>query len=390
MRIKMNWKLSFIACVVFLGLKPGHCDVPTVSSESPQPPSFLEESVETPLLSDAKEDKQKSRDKELDTRISKLETDMQKVRGKTEYGNFGAKTASGNPQVDGYGFSIAADFLFWKLYEGGTDYLLKSKNHQLALPVKATLQHFNFDWEPGFKVSAGYLFEHDGWDTNLEYTYYKSHARHSSKGDFLFPLVGNESLALSQAKGRWHVFFQNLNFLLGRNYFVSKSLSLHPLFGITSAWIDQHRYFHFTATSTEQITLKSRNDFWGIGPHLGLDTKFYLGKNFSIYGNVSGSLLWGDFHVNEKEANKTAGLTFYHLHDDLHRMVPNGAFALGLSYETSFSEDFYHLSVKAGYENQYWFRQNQLPLFDVNGNAFHRVSDDLSMQGLTVEARLDF
>jgi hypothetical protein len=328
---------------------------------------------------DAKEKKQQAR-------VSQLEADMQQVGGKTAYKNFGAKTASANPQIDGYGFFATADFLFWKLYEGGTDYLLKGQD----VPVKGKLQHANFNWEPGFKVGAGYLFDRDGWDTQIEYTYYKTHAHHTTHGNFLFPQVGNPTLELTQANAKWHVFFQNIDLVLGRNYFVSNYFSLHPLFGLTSAWIDQHRHFRFLATSEEHIALNSRNDFWGIGPHLACNGQLYLGRNFSVYGNVAGNLLWGDFHVSEKEANKTAGTEFYHLHNNLRRMVASIAFALGLSYETSFAKDCYHLGLKAGYENQYWFRQNQLPLFDSTGNTFHRLTEDLGLQGLTVEVRLDF
>ena len=376
----MNWIALFCTLLI---LQVGHCDYATLPEESIQIVPFVPKS--SPLAA-KEEEKQDSNEQKQKGVVSKLGTDMQQIAGKTAYGNYGAKTASANPQIDGYGFFATADFLFWKLYEGGTDYLLKGKD----APVKGTLRHVNFDWEPGFKVGAGYLFEHDGWDTGVEYTYYRTHAHHSTHGNFLFPQVGNPSLEFTQAKAHWRVFFQNLDFLLGRNYFVSQSFSLHPLFGLTSAWIDQHRHFHFLAVSNEHISLRSRNDFWGIGPHLTCNARFYLGKNFSVYGNVAGDLLWGNFHVSEKETNKSAGREFYHLHDSLHRMVASAAFALGLSYETSFAQDRYHLGLKAGYENQYWFRQNQLPLFDVHGNAFHHLSEDLGLQGFTFETRLDF
>src|SRR5579863_7371025 len=93
---------------------------------------------------------------DLDARIDLLETDLQKIRGETAYGTFGARLAPATPQVDGYGFFITADLLWWKLYEGGTDFLLKNAHSHDNFPIKGKIKHFNFDWEPGFKVSGGY------------------------------------------------------------------------------------------------------------------------------------------------------------------------------------------------------------------------------------------
>ncbi len=328
----------------------------------------------------------------LDKRIGKLETDMKKISAVNEYGHLGPRTASANPQIDGFGFFATADFLWWKLYEGGTDYLFKAKNDRGIFPVKGNIKHFNFEWEPGFKVGLGYLFEHDGWEANIEFTYFKTHARSSasSHSPDLFPLAGNPVLNFTKAKGHWHVNFYDIDFVLGRNYFVSKFLSLCPFFGLASAWIDQHRRIHFIAEGGDRIVLKNKNDFWGIGPRLGLDAQFAFCEHYSCYGNISGNLLWGDFHVNEFDKDNTTNIEFHDLHYNLHRMVPNVAFGLGLAYETTFAQNCYHLLIKCGYENQYWWRQNQLPIPDVNSLEFRRASQDLSMQGLTVEFRLDF
>ncbi len=329
---------------------------------------------------------------DIDARVSKLETDMQKVRTETAYGNYGAKTAPANPQLDGYGLFATADLLVWKLYEGGTDYLLKTKHDAGSFPIEGDIRHFDFKWEPGFKVGAGYVFEHDAWEGYAEFTYFRTHANNSSNTHFpnLFPLVGDETLILNSSKGHWSVNFYKLDAVIGRNYFVSRYLALHPYFGLGSAWISQDRHFHFRTNNLYQIKIKSENDFWGIGPRLGINMQFYYSKNFSCFGNVSGDLLWGEFNVKESEKDRTSGIEFYDLRYNLDRAVPTIAFQAGMVYEDNFADDLYHFMVKASYENQYWWRQNQLPLFDSGANSFHRVSEDLSMQGFTLEFRLDF
>lgn len=331
-------------------------------------------------------------DADVEARIGRLETDMKKVRGETAYGNYGAKTPSAASQIDGYGLFITADFLWWKLYEGGTDYVFVDKKAPAVTPNIGPMKHFNFEWQPGFKVGVGYLFEHDGWDAYADFTYFKTEASHSFESDVLrfYPLFGQESFPLFDLHAHWHVDFYDINLVLGRNFFVSKYLSLRPFFGLATAWIDQHRRFSGHRIFDNLIVLKGKNDFWGIGPRLGLDAQFFFCENFSLFGNFFGDLLWGDFHVKEFEDNKTSDFEFYNLRYNLHRMVPAIGFGLGAAYETNLNGDRYHFMIKAGYENQYWWRQNQLPIFDSLSTAFERWSEDLSLQGLTVEFRLDF
>ena len=63
---------------------------------------------------------------------------------------------------------------------------------------------------------------------------------------------------------------------------------------------------------------------------------------------------------------------------------------IGVVFEDNFADDAYHFMIKLGYEGQYWWRQNQLPEFDGSTNGFHTASEDIAMQGLTFEMRLDF
>jgi hypothetical protein len=64
---------------------------------------------------------------------------------------------------------------------------------------------------------------------------------------------------------------------------------------------------------------------------------------------------------------------------------------LGIGYETNIYHDKYRIEISARYENQYWWNQNQLPYFAYfEPERFQRYAEDLSFQGLTVDARFDF
>jgi hypothetical protein len=328
----------------------------------------------------------------IDDRVSKLETDMKIVRTGTAFGNYGAKTASANPQNDGYGFFITGDFLWWKLYEGGDEYAIERRTPSKSA-INGKVETLNFKWEPGFKVGAGYDMEHDGWDIFFNFTYYTTRAdttKHTGEKDDLITILGLSDTLASEAKARWHVHFYDLDATIGRNFFVSKSLALHPSVGITSAWISQKSHVDYTLPSSHLIA-KSRNDFWGIGPRLGLNTRFYLGKNFSVYGDAAAALLWGDFTIKETEFEAVPFIAFDSTKGkDLHRIAPTLGFCLGLAYETNFYQDRYHILIKLGYETQYWWRQNQLPHPYVFSFSYDRYSEDLSLLGLTLDVRFDF
>lgn len=321
----------------------------------------------------------------VEERVEKLQMDMQQVRGQTAYENYGVRTPMGAYPTDGYGFFASTDFLWWKLYEGGTDYLFDLKTPLNTLPIQGPIHFLHFPWEPGYKVEIGCLFDHDGWDVTSQLTGYqtKTNVTKHKHTATLFPLLGTPNLNTSRIQTHWIVDFYHLNFLLGRNTFVSKYLTLRPFFGLSSAWFFQKR-----TMDGGVFFLKGKSNFWGIGPELGVNAQFFFCEHWSVYGDFFTDLLWGNFQIQEKEKTPPAGLQLYHLHSSMHQMIPAVGFGLGLAYEMAF--DHFYTTFKLGYENQYWWRQNQFPVFDPTLLQFQRCAEDLSLQGLTVEARLDF
>lgn len=325
----------------------------------------------------------------LDARVSQLEIDMNRVRGQTAFENFGAKTAAAYPQIDGYGWFFTGDFLFWKLYGLQTDFVFESRPGSTVF--KGDVEHMTFRWRPGYRLSLGYIFDYDGWDVNLIFTDYTTKAKHSERahGDaLLYPLWGASSEAqIMHAK--WSVNYWEFDLNLGRNFFLSRFLSFHPSFGLTFAQINQHRSAE-TFMNAEHLHLRGVNHFQGIGPRMGVDTQFFLGRNFSLYGNVAGALLWGDFDVHEKQASTRTSTVYYDQDGDTHRMAPMINMGIGIAFETNFNNNCNHFLVKVGYEGQYFWRQTQFPLLSDVSFSQQRVSGDLGMQGLTVDFRFDF
>ena len=335
----------------------------------------------------------------LDSRVSSLESRMSAVKTQTAKGTVGAKMATAHPLIDGYGFFFTADALYWQVKEWGTQYVIKNKEPS-TLPVEGKSKQAHFDWDLGFRVGGGYNFEHDEWDAQVYFTWFETDAdnrTHADKNGILFPQIGLPEGSGKKAKIHWDVDYYVIDAELGRNFFVSKFLAFRPFFGIETAWVNQEMRFNerFAPGSNQTQThliVKSRNDFWGIGPRTGVDSTWYFGEHFSLFGNLSGALLWGDFDVRDKEKTTGVGsIKLTNAEGDFHAIVPNVKTILGLQWDTNFSENEHHIGIKLGYEFQYLWKQNQmLNIYTPSTAVYERESADLSINGITLDVRFDF
>lgn len=337
----------------------------------------------------------------LDSRVSILEAQMNEVSTKTVHGNWGAKTASAAPQILGENWFFTGDMLWWHVNEGGNDYAVRYKGDLFSPETKQKDLKLNFKWNWGFRAGIGTTFDHDRWDLSLNFTWFRadnSAAASPHGGPGVIPLLGNPINSLtpnvaSQVKIHWNIRFYNLDLNLGRNYFVSSKLAFHPFIGVKTGWINQNQHVNSKLFFPEvtQVKTKTDNDFWGIGPSAGVEGKWFIGNCFNLFGSAAGALLWGDFDVHQKQHSSIIDETTYRIGFDFHTVVPMTQMQIGMGYETNIYHNQYRIAVNARYEHQYWWQQNQMPYFPLASTyKFRRFSDDLSLQGLTVDVRFDF
>ncbi len=333
-----------------------------------------------------------------ESRLSILEAQINETSVRTVHGNYGAKTASASPQFAGENWFFTGDMLWWHVDEGGTDYAQLFEGTpgvSSSVPVKNRRLDFKWDW--GFRAGIGTTFRHDTWDLYLNFTWFRADNSSASSlhqsGVFLTPLTDVPPLQASQVKAHWNIHFYDFALNLGRHYFISPKLAFHPYLGLKTSFISQTKRSKSTIFDPFEGILKSkdRNDFWGIGPDFGFESKWFLVSGFNLFGSAGGALLWGDFVVRHKEKSPDLEFTRYDFHLDLHRVVPMTQFQLGIGYETNLHHNQYHLAVNVRYEYQYWWQQNQMPLFASSENLrYKRYDEDLSLQGITVDVRFDF
>lgn len=359
----------------------------------------------------------------LDTedRLTALENKMGQVRTETAVGTYSAQTATAEVQVDGQGWFILFDILYWQPRVGGTEYAYTDQSTTAALPIRGRTKDMDFDWDWGLRIGLGHHFTHDNWDVRAQYTWFESNGSASTRvgsNNSIIPLKGSSTITrrpndtnplflyCTSAKSQFDFNYDAVDLEMGRAYFISGKLSFRPHWGVKTAWIDLEQLVRYTGgvpqvnfdgtpieagLSGNTVHVKDESDFWGVGPRLGFDTKWSLGYGFSIFGNLAGALLFGYFNVDHEEHYSAYINNQIKIHANRHAFTPTAQMQLGLRYDTYVFDRKQHIGIGLGFEVEYWWRQNQtLKIDDSEQLQYERYSEDISMHGLTLDFTWDF
>lgn len=315
-------------------------------------------------------------------------------------------TPSAQPVVEGDAdFFVTADFIWWKPNQEGTSVSYPGYSNGTSNAPSGTALYPNFEFQPGFKLGVGTTMRHDGWDLYANWTWFRSedvNGRHHTKGsetqwtDLSYSNNGTTApsiWAVQNASTRWNMHFNVIDLELGRNFWISKYLTLRPHFGLKTAWIHQNQHVEFdgigtdaaaSLASTEKAELDFKQHFWGLGLRTGLNTSWHFNRNWSIYGDFALAALWTDYDNSRGDENETTELKTFRGNTDVHTIEPVLEIGLGLMYQTWWHNDDYQFTVAAGWEEQVWFDHNQ----NMNVNA--RRQGNFTLQGLTVKFGFEF
>ncbi len=309
-------------------------------------------------------------------------------------------------------FDSFADLLVWRAAESGTENWAEVITGGGSVPEICDIESLDFNWNAGFRAGLGCQMPHDNWDSQLYYTRFRARAAGSVSsvpGSIFSPFLGNfyvdnptgsgiSGLAYQKASIRWIINFNIFDWELGRAFWTGKALSLRPFIGLKGGWIHQsiHTKWHNPSPPLRPLVLipfntgreNVKNNFWGVGPSGGIDTKWKVwaiqDHFLSLLGDFSGAILYGHWKfkdvyrndIGQKVVVKSPGI--------------NGGAAmlrtfLGIGWEVVGNNGSFHFLTNLGYEMQFWLSQLQFYLFDTG-----RLNNELTLQGGTLEFRFDF
>jgi len=290
-------------------------------------------------------------------------------------------------------FLVSGDFLYWIPEMENFNYVNQSfptevkQVNQITKQVETTTSYkprpleIKGAWEPGLRLSLGYLFDEKGWDAGLIWTYFKNDSVSEAKSKpeqklSPIPLPTGTSYASSidKATGKWNLN-QNMGDLeVGRNFLVGEEFHARPFFGIRGARIENKETLLYTSQFLNtHVSIKSR--FWGAGPRVGASAAYEMGKGIGIFALGSGSLLAGTI---DSSPEKSAGI----------HTVTSLQIEIGCQWKRTF-QNKYHLGLQAAWE-QNFFSGVSRPLVQLQQKGHLTGYDDLALKGLTASCHLNF
>ncbi|MCP5504729.1 MAG: MOMP family protein [Chlamydiales bacterium] len=374
---------------------------------------------------------------DMDDRLDILEKDMQEISARNPQNSLGASFTTSRFNTVGNNWYTTLSLIYWHPKMGGTEYAYTNTIDSIDIsisrpftisiqrpdPPHGSVKENDFGWDMGLKVGLGYKTPHDSWDVYARYTWLNAEETKTNRKDPPSIFISLKSLAAlisGHVKSSATIDYNNIDLELARAYFISPRLSVRPHIDLKTTWLNlkqnvTYTYSTYRATPLSGLDFKVYHDckLRGFGPRVGIDGKLFLGYGFSLHGELAGSILYSYFKTRHKEnwpliqrsPTVTVGGKYYSMKDRFHLFTPFAQMFMGLGWDTFLNNDHQHLSLKGGYEIQYYWRANQMSNVDqalsysISGSGFRaggartntqKLSEDLMFYGITGEVRLDF
>jgi hypothetical protein len=211
----------------------------------------------------------------------------------------------------------------------------------------------SFKWNFGFRAGVGCEFDQNLWEVDALWTYFQS--------------SGNSS----QNQGKWTVRLNQIDLDASYKSSVNDCLTLTPLAGLRGTQIHQHITSTLltpieidSVTSYDIRTLNDKQKFNALGPLLGVNADYKVGRGFSVYGNTALGILYGSYHLNFDDFEiDNSSASQNSIYSDIHKRMDafdyNIDLVLGAQWETVFYQSF-RLRAKLDVENHQYFNQIRL------------------------------
>lgn len=290
------------------------------------------------------------------------------------------------PQMDGLTFANHSVPVQKMVYNSDTQKKEKVQTYENQT------REIKGDWEPGIRISSGYLFDEKGWDTLIHWTYFKNEpvtkvvAGHNER---LSPTASADrgfiQTTLNAARGEWQLTQNAVDVEIGRNFPVGDVFLARPFCGAQGVSLKNKTVFHYEVHPDalfKHPSISTKSNFIGAGPRLGGNVAYEFGKGIGIFALGSGSVLYGRFDTSfsgELERNKAL------------RTVTSLQIKMGAQWKKLIGKKA-HLGFLAAWEQNFYSEANRaLRHLEKNGNNPAYMDDgDLVLKGLTASCQLDF
>jgi hypothetical protein len=258
----------------------------------------------------------------------------------------------------GHGF-IGAELLYWRAFQDGLDICIPTDVSDTVLSDGRIISTFEgrgkdprFEWNPGFRIGAGYEFACSNWGVGALWTHFNSKA-HRSFSD--------------ENRLKWHIDLDIIDLLVDYQCDLNSCFALKPYLGVRVARIDQKLRLGgvpdsktFAIASENLFGTHNKHKFVGVGPLFGLEVDFQLACGFSLYVNGNVSWLYGSNNV--KLTNSTATIDvidFYNIKNKTSSTLMAADASFGIRWQTCFCKNK-QFFLQLGYEHHRYFDYSRI------------------------------
>ena len=337
---------------------------------------------------------------ELQQQVALLQEKVDELTKSNALETKGGINASGYPDlVEAKNFYVFVDPMFLHSKVEGTEFAYTATGPTSTLPIRADTQNVPFGWDFGLRFGLGYHFLSKDWNLDAGFTWIDTHESTSVSSGMMgsiMPLKGiiQFGQGVSSGKSSFSIKQDTILLKLSKSYFVSQTVSLTPYGGLKNTWIHLKQWSQYhggLALGENDIHVKDGSHFWGIGPAVGNQARLYLGKGFSLDGDLQVALEYGLFRVSYAERQSNLPQSTILIRDSFHQFAPNFEIDLGASFGSYFNRKRNFFTASASYQVQYWMNQNQfLDITQPYARRYVNLAEDMSFHGLIIKVRVDF
>lgn len=331
----------------------------------------------------------------------------------------GYNAPAGKALTSGWDLFTTASFLYWYVSQDYMDVGRSAAYHAAgSVPAPdAKTEYPDFGYQPGFKVGVGLNSSYDGWYAFAEYIWLHQETDRSSNSlptsmqggdrvwipnDWFNTLSSSSQAQAASLHTFWKMHLDMADLGLCRPFYEGRWFTVSPKAGLRGLWIRQEykidAYNALNLSAAPAYSL-NRSACWSIGPNIGAESYWLLGKGFNFQGSLSFSLLYTQYTtLSHKEYDSSfSGAALFPINGTFEEqgcLRSISQLGIGAGWGTYLKNHRYHVSLSAQYDFALFWAQNMMreTVSSLQSNLFGYPdpAGDLSLHGLTIDGRFDF
>lgn len=345
---------------------------------------------------------------------------------------------------------IGIDFLWWQASISNFAYAQETRNVATGNPAQPTgatttpdkIHEFDWNWDPGFRLTFGVNTSFDGWNFSGDWTHF--YTTFDATKDLANPVeniifedtnpIGTKLFDLpwqpdsfknaTHVRSKGSLQLNQVDLTMGRRFWISQHLSLRPYGGFRG------HFSHLDLRSKGKIqsgpngfafgllqtSSHLRQELWGAGLLGGVTGRWHIIQAISLYGTGNLGLLYGRykdrikykaFALNQTQTTLAMDLDYPLHHDQVFTLYSTFDLACGVRFENTWSNAKFHeglrLLLDIGWEFHYYPSYSRFDkvigsnggVIGPRGNissstAFAPTDGNLSLMGLIVRGQFEF